>query len=92
MYQRSSRRPLTILVALSLALNAFLIVACVQLRGNLDATNRRVEQMSTAKADSEELTKWTNRLQGCLDVLANGGNGSENVRKSCGERLQTVLD
>ena len=86
MYQRSSRRPLTILVGLSLALNAFLIVACVQLRGNLDATNRRVEQVSTAKADSEELTRWTNRMQGCLEDLANGDNGSRKVPKSCLER------
>jgi hypothetical protein len=76
---------LTILVGLSLALNAFLIVACVQLQGDLDATYRKVQQMSTAKADFEELTRWTNRMQGCLDDLANEGNGSGKVPKSCEE-------
>jgi hypothetical protein len=86
MYQRSSRRPLTILVALSLALNAFLIVACVQLSSSLEATNRRVERMSTTIADSEELTKWANRMRGCLDELANGGNGDKPVPRSCLER------
>lgn len=86
MYQRSSRRPLTILVGLSLALNAFLLVACVQLRGNLAATDRKVEQISTVKADSAELARWANRMRGCLDEMANGGNMDKNGAKSCGER------
>jgi hypothetical protein len=85
-YQRSSRRPLTILVGLSLALNLFLIVAFAQLRGNIDATNRRIERMSTVKVDSEELIRWTNRMSGCLDELANATNGSNDLPKSCGER------
>jgi len=89
MYQRSSRRPLTILVALSLALNGFLIVTCMQLRGNLDATNRKVEQNSAARADSEELIRLTNRMRGCLDEIANGDNGDngdKTAAKACGER------
>lgn len=86
MYQRSSRRPLTILVGLSLALNGFLIVTCTQLRGNLDATNRKVEQMSTVKADSEELSRWASRMRGCLDEIANGDNGDKNGARACGER------
>jgi len=89
MYQRSSRRPLTVLVALSLALNAFLLVACMQLRGNLAATDRKVEQMSTAKADSAELERWAIRMRGCLDEIANGDvgdNEDENVAATCGER------
>jgi len=86
MYQRSSRRPLTILVGLSLALNAFLLVTCMQMRSNLNAMDRRVEQMSTLKADYEDLDKWTNRMRGCLDEIANGGNGDKNVPKVCGDR------
>ena len=86
MYQRSSRRPLTILVGLSLALNGFLIVTCMQLRGNLDATNRKVEQISTAKADSEELARWANQMSGCLDEMANGDNGGKSGVKACGDR------
>jgi hypothetical protein len=64
----------------------FLIVACVQLGGNLEATNRRVERISTIKADSEELTRWANRMRGCLDEIANGDNGDKTVPRSCGER------
>lgn len=86
MYQRSSRRPLTILVGLSLALNAILIVTCLQFRGHLDATNRRVEHMNAIKADSEELNRWANRMRGCLDEIANQGNGAKDVQKSCGQR------
>jgi len=86
MYQRSSRRPLTILVGLSLALNAFLLVTCMQMRSNLDAMDRRVEQMSTVKADSKDLDKWTSRLHGCLDEIANGDNGDKDVPKACGDR------
>ena len=86
MYQRSSRRPLTILVALSLALNGFLLVACMQLRGDLAATNRKVEQLSTARADSEELARWANQMRGCLDEMANGDNGDKNAAEACGER------
>jgi hypothetical protein len=85
-YQRSSRRPLTILVGVSLALNLFLIVAFAQLRGNIDATNRRIERMSTVKVDSEELIRWANRMRGCLDEIANGDNGDKTVPRSCGER------
>jgi hypothetical protein len=72
---------LTILVGLSLALNAFLIVTCMQLRGNLDAMDRRVEQMSTVKADSEDLNKWTSRLRGCLDEIASGAMGTRTYRE-----------
>jgi hypothetical protein len=89
MYQRSSRRPLTILVGLSLALNGFLIVTCMQLKGNLDATDRKVRQMSTAKADSEDLARWASRMRGCLYEIANGGNPDnvdKNAAKACGER------
>ena len=86
MYQRSSRRPLTILVGLSLALNAFLLVTCMQMRSNLNAMDRRVEQMSTVKANSAELDRLTSRLRGCLDEIANGDNGDKNVPKACGER------
>ena len=83
MYQRSSRRPLTILVGLSLALNAFLLVTCMQMRSNLNAMDRRVEQMSTVKANSAELDRLTSRLRGCLDEIANGDNGDKNVPKAC---------
>jgi len=86
MYQRSSRRPLTILVGLSLALNAFLLVTCMQMRSNLNAMDRRVEQMSTVKANSAELDRLTSRLRGCLDEIANGDNGDKSVPKACGDR------
>jgi len=86
MYQRSSRRPLTILVGLSLALNAFLLVTCMQMRSNLNAMDRRVEQMSTLKADYQDLDKWTSRLRGCLDEIANGDNGDKSVPKACADR------
>jgi len=86
MYQRSSRRPLTILVGLSLALNAFLLVTCMQMRSNLNAMDRRVEQMSTVKANSAELDRLTSRLRGCLDEIANGDNGDKSVPKACADR------
>jgi hypothetical protein len=86
MYQRSSRRPLTILVGLSLALNAFLLVTCMQMRSNLNAMDRRVEQMSTVKANSAELDRLSSRLRGCLDEIANGDNGDKSVPRACGER------
>jgi len=68
---------------LSLALNAFLLVTCMQMRSNLNAMDRRVEQMSTVKANSAELDRLTSRLRGCLDEIANGDNGDKNVPKAC---------
>ena len=42
--------------------------------------------MSSVKADSEDLDKWTSRLHGCLDEIANGDNGDKDVPKACGDR------
>ena len=84
MYQRSSRRLLTILVGLSLGLNVILAIGYVQLQGNLDAANRQMERLEATKADSQDLTQWKNRVLGCLNVIANQRERAGAVERACG--------
>jgi hypothetical protein len=73
MYQRSSRRPLTILVALSLAINVLLAVAYLEQRGRVNETARKVQRLEVSKADTNDLIRWTNRVQTCMNELATDG-------------------
>jgi hypothetical protein len=73
MYQRSSRRPLTILVALSLAINVLLAVAYLEQRGRVNETARKVQRLEVSKADTNDLIRWTNRVRTCMNELAADG-------------------
>jgi len=86
MYQRSSRRPLTILVSVSLALNALLSVGYLQLRGQLDDAKQRIERVDEVKLEAKDLTRWVDRMRGCLDEVANGEGEAGSIPKACRER------
>jgi hypothetical protein len=49
MYLRSSRRPLIVPVGVSLAIDAILAIGFLQLRGQLDVTNHRIERIDATK-------------------------------------------
>ena len=86
MYLRSSRRPLIVLVGVSLAINAILAIGFLQLRGHLDVTNHRIERIHATKADSQVLTKWTNRIRDCLDEIADRDDATGDLQRSCSSR------
>jgi len=75
MYQRSSRRPLTVLVGVSLAINLLLAVAYLQLRGQVGDTEHKVRRLVVMQADTNELIRWANRMRSCMNELAAEGVG-----------------
>ena len=86
MYLRSSRRPLIVLVELSLAINAILAIGVLQFQGRLDTANRRIDRLHATKADSADLTRLENRMRVCLGEIADENGGPEGTQRSCVER------
>ena len=69
---------------MSLTINAILMIGFLQLRGQLDVVDDRIQRVVATQAESQDLMRWMNRMRDCLVEMDAPGDTLADLQKSCG--------